>query len=172
MIYLDMDGVIADFFGALAEKFGVDHWKDIKTIESNLALLHNTSFFYDIKPFKETPDIIELVKKVCTFPTDWGICSSPLRGDEYNSAYWKRNWLSHYDYLPEDLEHLIFTNEKHKYAVCRMTGKPNVLIDDKLSNIINWENAGGIGIRFQTNEDDVEYLEEQLWIEAGLAHFS
>ena len=33
IIYLDMDGVLADFFGRLEEKFDVTHWKDIKDIE-------------------------------------------------------------------------------------------------------------------------------------------
>lgn len=26
-LYLDMDGVIADFFGSLEKKFDVDHWE-------------------------------------------------------------------------------------------------------------------------------------------------
>jgi hypothetical protein len=43
-----------------------------------------------------------------------------------------------------------------------LSGKPNILIDDKPSNIIAWENAGGIGIRFQCNKDDLEYLDDQL----------
>ena len=28
-IYLDMDGVIADFFGGLQKYYGVDHWKNL-----------------------------------------------------------------------------------------------------------------------------------------------
>ena len=29
-LYLDMDGVIADFFTGFAHKFGKDHWKKIQ----------------------------------------------------------------------------------------------------------------------------------------------
>ena len=60
--------------------------------------------------------------------------------------------------MPE-VENCIFTGNKHKYAVNRLTGKPNILIDDKIDNIKRWEAAGGIGIRFQCDQDDVvEYL--------------
>ena len=159
-VYLDMDGVIADFFGCLESKFEVDHWKSIKNINRTLNELANTPFFYEINPFPETPQIVDLVKQVSN--GDWGICSSPLRGDEYNSAFWKRCWLTEHEYVPEDLEKLIFTHEKEKYAINRVTGRPNILIDDKPANIIAWENAGGHGIRFQANQDDVEYLESRL----------
>ena len=50
-IYLDMDGVIADFFKSFAMKNGVDHWKSIKEKEKALVELHNTDFFYKILPF-------------------------------------------------------------------------------------------------------------------------
>ena len=33
---------------------------------------------------------------------------------------------------------------------------------DKPANIHRWQAAGGIGIRFQANEDDFEYLKEEL----------
>jgi len=44
-----------------------------------------------------------------------------------------------------------------------LTGKPNILIDDKIDNIKRWEQAGGIGIRFQADQDDVvEYLFKEI----------
>jgi len=159
-VYLDMDGVIADFFGKLEDDFGADHWKDIKNIERCLNEIRNTDFFYEIPAFAESADIVQLVKDLSD--GDWGICSSPLRDDHFNSAFWKRKWLTIHGFLPDDLEKLIFTSNKDKYAISRLSGKSNILIDDKPSNIIAWENAGGIGIRFQCNKDDVEYLEAQL----------
>ena len=45
-IYLDMDGVIANFFGAFAKANNVDHWKSIKQKEKALADLVGTDWFY------------------------------------------------------------------------------------------------------------------------------
>ena len=86
-IYLDMDGVIADFFGTIKTKFNVNHWKSLNDREAAFASLKNTNFFYNIDIFPETYSIVKFVRKISN--DDWGICSSPLRGDTMNSAYWQ-----------------------------------------------------------------------------------
>lgn len=166
MIYLDMDGVIADFFGAIANKFGVDHWKTIQDREIAFASLANTDFFNTIPCFYDdngreiSGQIVQYVKQVAWHEEiEWGICSSPMRGDTMNSAYWKRIWLERMGFAPPLVENMVFTSNKHKYATSKLDYRPNILIDDKPENIHRWEKAGGIGIRFQCNEDDLdEYL--------------
>lgn len=159
-VYLDMDGVIADFFGEVERMYNVDHWKSIQHRDGIFVELRNTDFFNRIEKFPETDAIVKYVQEVSG--GDWGICSSPLRGDEYNSAYWKRVWLERHGFMPE-VEKCIFTGNKHKYAYNQLTRSPNILIDDKPENIKRWEEAGGIGILFQCNEDDVEeYLFQEL----------
>ena len=125
-----------------------------------MLLLQIQISFTILISFPETHSIIKFVKKISN--DDWGICSSPLRGDNYNSAYWKRQWLNRWDIVPPLVENMIFTGNKHKYAINPLTRKPNILIDDKPENIQRWIKAGGIGIRFQANEDD---LEEYLFVE-------
>jgi hypothetical protein len=61
-----------------------------------------------------------------------------------------------------DVENCIFTSNKHKYAINRLTGKPNILVDDKPDNIKRWIDAGGIGIRYQADEDSVDELIKNL----------
>lgn len=161
-IYLDMDGVIADFFSTFAKKNNVSHWKSIKQKDKALADLVGTDWFYQLPTFgSDSARIVSFVKNIAG-DANWGICSSPLRGDHNNSAYWKRRWLEDKGFMPE-VENCIFTSNKHKYAVNRLTGKPNILIDDKIDNIKRWEQAGGIGIRFQCDQDDVEeYLFKEI----------
>ena len=152
-LYLDMDGVIADFFSLLAKENNVKHWKSIKDKERALIEARNTDFFNRIEPFTTAQLLIDFARST----ENWGICSSPLRGDRDNSAYWKRVWLERYGFMPE-VENCIFTGNKHKYAINKLDGNPNILVDDKLDNIKRWKDAGGIGIRYQADEDDVYEL--------------
>jgi len=63
--------------------------------------------------------------------------------------------------MPE-IDKLIFTGMKEKYATDPLDGKPNVLVDDKPSNIDRWIKKGGIGVLYQANEDSVEELIKKL----------
>ena len=156
-LYLDMDGVIADFFSLLAKENNVTHWKSIKDKERALVEARNTDFFNRIDEFPSTPKLIEFAKSI----GDWGICSSPLRGDRDNSAYWKRVWLQRHGYMPK-VENLIFTGRKEQYAMDKIDGTPNVLIDDKPDNVGRWTAKGGIGIRYQANQDSLVTLKQKL----------
>jgi 5'(3')-deoxyribonucleotidase len=156
-IFLDMDGVLADFFGGLEKRYNVKHWKELN--EATILGLKNTDFFDSLDPF---PSSAALVAEVISHSKgDWGICSSPLRDDFANSTFWKRKWLTRMQWLPE-IEKLIFTSRKHKYAVNKLDGKPNILIDDKPSNIKDWNKAGGIGILYQANKDSLQYVSNGL----------
>ena len=88
---------------------------------------------------------------------DYGICSSPLTEDQHNSSYWKRVWLERHGFMPI-IPNLIFTRNKEKYAVDRIDGSPNILVDDKINNVSQWSAAGGIGIHYFADKDNVDDL--------------
>ena len=162
VIYLDMDGVIADFFGEWANWEAVHHWKDIYNKRKSLAKLKQTDFFFRIKPFKDSEFLVDKVEQTAReFNVEWGICSSPLRGDRDNSTYWKRRWLEKHGWLP-DVHNLIFTQNKAKYARVYHDGSPNILIDDKPSNIQEWEKSGGKGILYQGGVSELLSVEAKL----------
>ena len=156
-LYLDMDCVLADFFGGLEKLHDVGHWKQIKDVEQKVRYLEGTSFFYTLERFEDAFELVEYAKS----KWDWGICSSPLRHDRDNSAYWKRRWLEDNEFLPR-IENLIFTGNKHHYATDPYDGTPNILVDDKPVNIKRWEQAGGLGVLYQANEHNVADAIEEI----------
>ena len=156
IIYLDMDGVLADFFGGIQKFYGVEHWKMLK--EDQILGVKGSNFFYTLDAFNDAPKLVSEVKHIAwQNEMGWGINSSPLKGDMMNSAYWKRRWLEDHGWVP-DTDKLIFTGRKENHAVNKFDGSPNILIDDKPTNLTRWIAKGGIGIRYQANEDDLEYL--------------
>ena len=154
-LYLDMDGVIADFFGALEAKFNLSHWKELEDPVLAVQGLKNTNWFDTLDVFPTTFELVNACREIAG--RDYGICSSPIHGDENNSTYWKRIWLTRHGILPE-VPNLIFTHEKWKFANERISGEPNILVDDKPDNINAWNKAGGIGLLYQANENELEEL--------------
>ena len=159
-IYLDMDGVLADFFTGFAKHAKVHHWKQIQNKEKTIQELQGTDFFNTLDTYPSTMELVNFVQTIVG-DDDWGICSSPLRGDRDNSAYWKRVWLTRHFILPK-IENLIFTGQKERFAMDKIDGTPNVLIDDKPDNVGRWVAKGGIGIRYQANEDSLVDLKQKL----------
>jgi hypothetical protein len=164
-LYVDMDGVIADFFGVtgLPARFNVSHWKQIPNINEALQELVNTDFFFMLDPFPSSAYLIAYVRSLTTQCEgwEWGICSSPLRNDRDNSAYHKRRWLVAHNFMPM-VHNFIITSTKENYALNEIDGSPNILVDDKPSNIDRWRSKGGIGILYQANKHSLTNLKEKL----------
>jgi hypothetical protein len=153
-LYLDMDGVQADFFGAWADRLGVDHWKAIQDKEKEINMLAHSSaeevydFFRNLKPLKSGLQIIAWLKKN-NIP--FTVLSAPLRGpfaDTSKKA--KRDWLDQYN--PGTSGNAIFTSRKQQYAVTN--GVKNVLVDDFGPYIQHWTDTGGIPVKHAEEFED------------------
>jgi hypothetical protein len=175
MLYLDMDGVQADFFTSWALWHGekiqnpeIQRYKQIgdkeKREESIRALQAEGpefvyKFFATLPPLPNGMALVDWIKRnkiPCT------ILSAPLRSSPEDkqklitaaSIEGKKHWLSeHNPGLP-----MIFDGMKERYAM--KGGHPNVLVDDHKKYIESWEGRGGIGIlhREQNTNQTIEAL--------------
>ena len=164
IIYSDMDGVLADFFGRLESKFSVDHWKEIKDIEGALEQLKSTQFFAYLDTFhRVTYPLVGHLKEIESLNKfiQWGIISTPLRCDHEHSIEMKKLWLKKNGLMPSK-HNLHFLYDKEQLATNRLDGSPNVLIDDKKTNVKKWIDKGGIGLLFQANKDSVDSIKKHI----------
>lgn len=156
-VFLDMDGVLADFFAEYAVLAGLppgSSYRDVPPAKNDPTLnkMVGTDFFYRLPKFPVADTIVALSVKLFG---GYNICSSPLRGDHENSGVQKTRWIR--ENLPVQPKHIYIESRKEKHAV-QPDGTPNILIDDRKDNIIKWEAAGGIGIKFQADEDGVDVI--------------
>jgi 5'(3')-deoxyribonucleotidase len=157
-IYLDMDGVLANFFAEYAKMANVESYRDIPPakVDPILKKMVGTDFFSRLPKF---PTADALVKLVLTYVDHYNICSSPLRGDVQHSGEQKKIWLKqNLNPQPRDV---IITSIKERHAQ-QPDGTPNILIDDRGTNISAWRANGGIGIKYQADEDSLQMVKQEL----------
>ena len=161
IVYLDMDGVIADFFGGVERLYGVDHWKQLTSDKTKdlrqdvIDRIAGTDFFAHLPKFSSADTLIEMIKKFTS--GQYSILTSPLRGDTENSGYYKKVWIGKNIVKPDDI---IVTGRKETYAT--KNGVPNILIDDRPINIEKWQSKGGYGILYQANKHPLSKVSQAL----------
>ena len=163
IVYIDMDGVIADFFGGVEKLYGVGHWKELNA-DNKLDLkqevinrISGTDFFATLPKFESSGELISMVKEFTG--GNFSINTSPLRGDNENSAKYKKLWIQNNIEQPDEI---VITGRKESYAKDKASGTPNILIDDRPVNIQRWQGAGGYGILYQANRDSLTKVKQAL----------
>lgn len=155
-VYLDLDGVLADFFTEYAKLAGIEsgNYRDIPPAKTDptLTKMQGTDFFNRLPKTHSADQVVAMVVKLYGH---YHVCSSPLRNDFENSEKWKKVWIAR-NLKPAPVD-VIITPNKAKYAK-QADGTPNILIDDRGSNISAWEAKGGIGIKYQADEDSLSTL--------------
>lgn len=142
-IYIDMDGVVADFDGYAKEILGYstpggkryppEDWAKISANERLYLLLDKCS----------NADI--LIKEVCKLAKDWNydvrfLTAIPRANDVPWVFHDKMQWCNlHYPHIPVWFGPYSHDKQHH----CQ---PGDILIDDRSSNIDEWNTAGGIGI--------------------------
>ena len=167
IVYVDMDGVLVDFFGEWANMHNVEGWRDIapllkkqgKTIDDALdAIRARDDFWINLKPHTGAKALLASIKK---HAGEYIILSSPLSNDP-NSEPQKREWVKkNLSAFPP--KEVIIHKRKSDYAT-QADGTPNILIDDYSSQVKPWAAAGGIALKHSNSniEKTVNALKQQF----------
>jgi hypothetical protein len=157
-LYLDMDGVQADFFSAWARLHGKERYKEIgdkQAREQSIDDLNARGAKFAEHFFKTLPPLPggqKLIRWLNANKIPFTVLSAPLRDNEEASIAGKRYWLSKHN--PGSESTAVFTDKKQLLA--QRNGQPNVLVDDFKKYIQAWSEAGGIPILYRdANVDSV-----------------
>ena len=150
VVYVDMDGTLADMFGEIAKREGAPHWRKARKIKDRIdQVAQEPGFFEELPPL---PNAGKLLRGIVKQASEFSILSSPLMSEIEQSTQEKSDWLRRY-LRKFPVNDVIFDHQKEKFAR-QADGTPNILIDDWDSNIRLWEANGGIGILYKDSEVD------------------
>jgi hypothetical protein len=160
--FVDMDGTIADLFGAISFRFFNKPYKQLTVEEKTKAkkiwydrehFLDNfgdvEKFFANLPPFGKNGEITNaIIQTVVKFAGEYSICSHPASIDPEACKRGKITWIK--NHLSPQPSESYFPKNKAIYAVNK-DGRPNVLIDDFPPYLAAWKNAGGIAIEMRAD---------------------
>ena len=151
-IFVDMDGVLADFVrGVEGPKYLNGPLVSEQTYDSRKIELSNRGLFRDLPIMPGMHKLINYIKKS---GIDWEILTASGSLNRTVVANDKIYWIKKHVDSKVIVTATIKGQDKAVFA------RPNhVLIDDRKSNIKAWTQAGGIGILHKSIEDTINHLE-------------
>jgi hypothetical protein len=154
MIYVDLDGVLADF----ASSFG-EYNNDI----NQLAAAGKKEIYQFYKNLPMLPDGEKLIGYLVNRGLPFTILTAPLRsynGDRRGtiaSERAKRAWVRQH-LGPQHEKSMIINSDKYHWATRH--GVPNILIDDMTRNTQPWNQRGGHAILHTNYADTIAKLDK------------
>ena len=158
-IYLDMDGVIADFDQRFIDVSGMtpDEYRDKYGLKEFWNLIDEKNKIKFWVGIPVMPGAKKLVNYVSQY--DYEILTAPSVRKQ--SRIGKMVWLRkvHPDLFPNTPK-VNFKPAKEKHQVKPSLTKSDILIDDKASTINTWNATGGTGILYTSADDTIKQLKD------------
>jgi hypothetical protein len=156
MIYVDMDGVIADFSKRYKEKFKVtpEETRSNKEFGGYFEKFINDREFQTLDMMWDTFMLLGFLNDL---PIEKQILSSTARPDSHERiAPQKQKWL---DFHRIDYKANFVPGKSLKY---KFATPHSIIIDDTKSVIDDWNKAGGIGILHKNAESTIAMLKKYI----------
>lgn len=147
--FIDLDGVLADFYGYYKQVFGIEVTHE--TMDKNLIRNHPGGFFAQLPMMPDARELWDGVLKLHPNP----IVLTAAGPDSFTdgTAQQKIDWV--HRHMGKGFE-VIVTRAARKWEW--MTRKGDILVDDWPKYRTKWENAGGVFILHTSAKSSLEQL--------------
>ena len=156
-IFIDMDGVLADFLRGVEKPEYIGHPltnDDAGHTEYDLRKeeLTNKRLFANLPPMVDMYDLLAYIKHT---GVKWEILTAAGLVNRDLVVYDKNEWIKRYVDPSVVVTCTMSGSQKAAFAY-----EGSVLIDDRKKNIDAWESAGGIGILHTSAKETINKLKE------------
>ena len=136
-IYCDLDQVLVNFIKGAENAIGGD-FASVDKDERWNKINQNKGFWSNLEWMPGAKRLYQFIEKYDPYVL------SAYSGRDPSSKNGKMKWLAKNTSWKKSRINLVKRADKKKYAMT--DGKPNILIDDYIKNINEWEKKGGIGV--------------------------
>jgi len=157
-LYLDMDGVLADFNAAATRLLGATDAEENRAAQVGRwpdhqwrRLADQANFYLDLPKMPLADELVELALRFRdNLDYDVRILTAIPKGNDMPEAFHdKIDWINRY-YGAHDLRVHFGPYSHDKARHCQ--GSDDILVDDRVSNCEDWRRAGGTAIQVQPGE--------------------
>lgn len=154
MIYLDMDGPMADFDGGFKQVFGHHPSAYEKNKKAMWDMVYSTPHFFTDLPLSEG---VTALVEACLEHGRTRVLTSIPWSNPFLVRDQKMAWMHHH--FP-GLEVIVSMGGDKKPLY--MQNRGDVLIDDWRKNTEAWEKHGGVAIKYENAEQSIKELHEHF----------
>jgi hypothetical protein len=166
-IYLDLDGVFADFEAKFEELVGFPYHQDPEKAWSILDKVDH--LFLQLEPLPSAKLLFDRINDYATCNVKILTALPRLTGKLNTAEADKKAWVA--KYLSDTIEVICTDGWKHKVDYCR---HGDILVDDMERNTEAWFYHGGIGIHHSSKRPDLtikQLIELEVLSEEKIVQF-
>lgn len=164
-LYLDMDGVFVDFDAEFTKRFNLSiEEKEQLSSEEFWTIFDSNAdnFFLDAPPFPNLEENVDMILTLCDkYDMQAEILTAVPKLSRYPAAkIEKREWLKKHS--PDMLAKIPFNVGPHAVDKQKHCQGNDILLDDNVLNIVQWNARGGIGIFHVNFKHSINFLKTVL----------